>query len=138
MHGLRCVYVLLFFLTLSDATSKWKSLNHKIDHVIHEIPTRKILGATKHTREKILNPQNTHMKTFHTKEIPTRKTFGTAKYPWRYYGTMVLDPGHLWWRHPLNFAQSSKFDSICFFKKMTVYFIYRLFSANPSVIPYWV
>lgn len=70
MHGLRCVYVLLFFLTLSHATSKLKSLNHKIDHVIHEIPTRKILGATKHTREKILNHK-----------IPTRKHFGPTKYP---------------------------------------------------------
>ena len=97
MHGLRCVYVLLFFLTLSHATSKLKSLNHKIDHVIHEIPTRRILGATKHTREKILNPQNTHKKTFRTYEIPTIKSFGPAKYPRKYYGTMALDPGHLRW-----------------------------------------
>ena len=34
---------------------------------------------TKNQREKILDPQNTHEKTFWNQEIPTRKTFGPMR-----------------------------------------------------------
>ena len=34
----------------------------------HEIPTRKNVGPTKYPREKMLDPLNTHEKTFRTHE----------------------------------------------------------------------
>ena len=61
------------FVTLAHVASNLKSLNHEINDketigptknsrkkiLTHEIPTRKNFGPT-NTREKILDPRNTH------------------------------------------------------------------------------
>ena len=51
----------------------------------HEIPTRKNVGPTKYPREKMLDPLNTHEKTFRTHEgtiapwQETHKTYGGTR-----------------------------------------------------------
>ena len=90
IRGLRCVFVFLFPVTLSNAANNWKPLNHEIGHEkikytlempttknfrpTHKIPTRKIFGPTKYPREKVLDPRNTHEKKFRAHYILTRPT----------------------------------------------------------------
>ena len=50
-------YVLLFPVTLSQAINNLKFLNHEISH-------GKKIEPTKYPPEKILDPQNTHVKKF--------------------------------------------------------------------------
>ena len=96
----------------SHGTPTKKKLNTATTHEeniwSHEIPMRKTLGPTKYTREKVLSPRNTHRNKFRTHEIPTTKAFGRTKYPQTpTTPTITYDP--------LSFAQSSKFNLICFF-----------------------
>ena len=59
--------------------------------------TRKKFGHTKYTREKILDPQNTHEKKIRTHEIPTRKIFGPTK-----------DPREKFWTHEILTRKNDK------------------------------
>lgn len=47
------------------------------------------------SREKKLDPLNTHEKKIRTQWKPTRKNFGLTKYPQRHDGMMALDPQEL-------------------------------------------
>ena len=81
IHYLRCIYVFLFSFTLSHAANNGKFLNPKISH-----------------KKKKLDPRNTHVKTFWTHEISTKKNFGPTKYP----GKKNVNPrntyeGPSWW-----------------------------------------
>ena len=64
-------------------------LKLKCSHLPKNFLTRKKFFP----REKIWEPQNTHKNIFWTYEIPTRKSFGPMKYPWRHDGTTAL---HTW------------------------------------------
>ena len=82
---MRCIYVILFSVTVSHAANKSKSLNHDISH------NNENTGATKYRGEKILDPRNTHEKhfgptkysreNFWTHEITKRKNFEPTKNP---------------------------------------------------------
>ena len=88
---------------------------------------RKTLGPTKYTREKVLSPRNTHRNKFRTHEIPTTKAFGRTKYPQTpTTPTITYDP--------LSFAQSSKFNLICFFfkKKVRIFYLQTAFRESFS------
>ena len=67
-----------------------------------QIPKRKIVdprnthekkfGPENYPGKKNWNPQNTHEKKLWTNEIPTRKIFGSTKYPRMHDDSMTLNP----------------------------------------------
>ena len=75
-------------LWITKLVTRNKTLNPRNTH-------EKNFGPTKYLREKILDRRSTHERTH---EIPTRKDFGPTKYPRRHDGAMTLYPRDARWR----------------------------------------
>ena len=145
IRGLRCIYVILFSVSLSHAAKNWKPLNHEINQekkigptkyswekivedpqntlekniCTHKIPRRKTFVPPKYKWEKVSDPRNFHEKKFGTHEIPTRKYSGSKKYPRRHDGTMSLDPQDLLWHktHEIqHILKHAILDHMCYGK----------------------
>ena len=71
IHGLSCIYVFLFYVSLSYTANNWKYLNYEISH-------KKKIGPTKYPRETVLDKRNTHEKNFE----PTNYPRGKVLEPW--------------------------------------------------------
>ena len=112
----------LFSVTPSHVVRKWKSLNYELsqhkENWTHETLTRKIFGNTKHSREKNLDPRNTHEKKFQINKIPTRKNIEPTKQPQRHNCSRLTRLGMA--RDQRNLAHSS-LSNVSFLQAMNLF-----------------